>query len=112
MRLFKQQQAPITAPCLCTTSVKRTRPQTNAVAPRDGALLLLLQDSHRYASASEHADGPRLTRSQVGVELKNGVQISGTLKSVDQFLNIKLDNIEVVDLERHPHLVREVQATY
>ena len=43
---------------------------------------------------------------QVGVELKNGVQIEGTLKSVDQFLNIKLDDISVVDVERHPHLVR------
>ena len=31
--------------------------------------------------------------------------ITGTLKSVDQFLNIKLDNIHVVDEERYPHMV-------
>jgi small nuclear ribonucleoprotein (snRNP)-like protein len=39
------------------------------------------------------------------VELKNDVSIRGTLKSVDQFLNIKLDNISVVDEVKYPHLV-------
>jgi U6 snRNA-associated Sm-like protein LSm2 len=34
------------------------------------------------------------------------VQIRGTLKSVDQYLNIKLDNAEAVDELRWPHLVR------
>jgi small nuclear ribonucleoprotein (snRNP)-like protein len=33
------------------------------------------------------------------------VQIRGTLKSVDQYLNIKLDNAEAVDELRWPHLV-------
>ena len=42
----------------------------------------------------------------VTVELKNDLQIRGTLVSVDQFLNIKLDQIEVVDAEKYPHLVR------
>ena len=32
--------------------------------------------------------------------------ITGVLVSVDQFLNIKLDNIKVVDEERYPHMVR------
>jgi len=41
------------------------------------------------------------------VELKNEVQIRGTLKSVDQYLNIKLDNAEAVDEVRWPHLVRQ-----
>jgi small nuclear ribonucleoprotein (snRNP)-like protein len=35
------------------------------------------------------------------------VQIRGTLKSVDQYLNIKLDNAEAVDEVRWPHLVRQ-----
>lgn len=39
------------------------------------------------------------------VELKNDLAITGTLKSVDQFLNIKLDDIMVVDEERYPHMV-------
>ena len=39
------------------------------------------------------------------VELKNDLCITGTLKSVDQFLNIRLDNIKVLDTERHPHMV-------
>lgn len=30
----------------------------------------------------------------------------GTLTSVDQFLNLKLDRIQVLDPARHPHLVR------
>lgn len=43
---------------------------------------------------------------EITVELKNEVQIRGTLKSVDQYLNIKLDNAEAVDEVRWPHLVR------
>lgn len=39
------------------------------------------------------------------VELKNDLAITGVLVSVDQFLNIKLDNIKVVDEERYPHMV-------
>lgn len=35
-----------------------------------------------------------LVGSQVTVELKNDLEIKGTLVSVDQFLNIKLDNIQ------------------
>ncbi|KAI9442519.1 hypothetical protein H4582DRAFT_2202597 [Lactarius indigo] len=36
-----------------------------------------------------------LTDQRVTVELKNDLSITGTLKSVDQFLNIRLDAIEV-----------------
>lgn len=43
---------------------------------------------------------------EVTVELKNDIQIRGTLKSVDQYLNIKLDDIQVVDELKYPHLVR------
>jgi len=45
-----------------------------------------------------------LTDQKVIVELKNDLAIEGILKSVDQFLNIKLDSIRVIDTERHPHL--------
>lgn len=47
-----------------------------------------------------------LVDQQVTVELKNDLAITGVLKSVDQFLNIKLDDIHVVDEERYPHMVR------
>lgn len=40
------------------------------------------------------------------VELKNDLAITGVLVSVDQFLNIKLDNIKVVDEGRYPHMVK------
>ncbi|RCH78606.1 U6 snRNA-associated Sm-like protein LSm2, partial [Rhizopus stolonifer] len=45
-----------------------------------------------------------LVDQKVTVELKNDLAITGTLKSVDQFLNIKLDDIYVVDQERYPHM--------
>ncbi|CAP67912.1 uncharacterized protein PODANS_1_17870 [Podospora anserina S mat+] len=41
---------------------------------------------------------------EVTVELKNDIRIRGVLKSVDQYLNIKLDNIQVVDELKYPHL--------
>lgn len=40
------------------------------------------------------------------MELKNDIQIRGTLKSVDQYLNIKLDEIQVLEELKYPHLVR------
>ena len=42
---------------------------------------------------------------EVTVELKNDISIKGTLKSVDQYLNIKLDDIQVVEELKYPHLV-------
>ncbi|KAK2769361.1 small nuclear ribonucleoprotein lsm2 [Colletotrichum kahawae] len=41
---------------------------------------------------------------EVTVELKNDIQIRGTLKSVDQYLNIKLDDISVVEELKYPPL--------
>ncbi|EMD32098.1 hypothetical protein CERSUDRAFT_119079 [Gelatoporia subvermispora B] len=46
-----------------------------------------------------------LTDQQVTVELKNDLSITGVLKSVDQFLNIRLDSIKVLDEARHPHMM-------
>ncbi|KAI5118068.1 hypothetical protein M0805_006331 [Coniferiporia weirii] len=46
-----------------------------------------------------------LTDQTVTVELKNDLSITGVLKSVDQFLNIRLDNIKVLDEARHPHMM-------
>ncbi|ESZ92817.1 small nuclear ribonucleoprotein LSM2 [Sclerotinia borealis F-4128] len=45
-----------------------------------------------------------LVDSEVTVELKNDIQIKGILKSVDQYLNIKLDDIQVVEELKYPHL--------
>ncbi|VWU49324.1 U6 snRNA-associated Sm-like protein LSm2, putative [Hepatocystis sp. ex Piliocolobus tephrosceles] len=41
----------------------------------------------------------------VTVELKNDLQISGALHSVDQYLNIKLTNVSVNNPEKYPHLL-------
>ncbi|KAJ5592050.1 U6 snRNA-associated Sm-like protein LSm2 [Penicillium hispanicum] len=40
----------------------------------------------------------------VTIELKNDIRIRGILKSVDQYLNIKLDDVEILDLDKYPHL--------
>lgn len=45
-----------------------------------------------------------LVDHEVTVELKNDIQIRGILKSVDQYLNIKLDDISVVEEIKYPHL--------
>ena len=68
-----------------------------------------------------------LTDQKVTVELKNDLSITGVLKSVDQyaesklsitylpwipacrFLNIRLDNIEIADEARHPHMVHTLR---
>lgn len=43
---------------------------------------------------------------EVAVELKNDIAITGTLVSVDQYLNVKLTDVRVVDPTRYPQLVR------
>ena len=52
-----------------------------------------------------HSFFKTLVDHEVTVELKNDIAIKGTLKSVDQFLNIKLENIQVLDELNYPHLV-------
>ncbi|EPZ33239.1 U6 snRNA-associated Sm-like protein LSm2 domain-containing protein [Rozella allomycis CSF55] len=41
---------------------------------------------------------------KITIELKNDIAIKGVLNSVDQFLNLKLDDIEVLEKEKYPHL--------
>ena len=46
-----------------------------------------------------------LVGKEVIVELKNDLAISGILHSVDQYLNIKLENTRVMDEAKYPHMV-------
>jgi small nuclear ribonucleoprotein (snRNP)-like protein len=46
-----------------------------------------------------------LVGKEVTVELKNDLAITGILHSVDQYLNIKLENTRVVDEAKYPHMV-------
>ncbi|KAF4728886.1 U6 snRNA-associated Sm-like protein LSm2, partial [Perkinsus olseni] len=43
--------------------------------------------------------------AQVTVEMKNDVQITGTLQAVDQYFNVKLKNISINNPEQYPHLL-------
>ncbi|WFD35803.1 U6 snRNA-associated Sm-like protein LSm2 [Malassezia cuniculi] len=52
-----------------------------------------------------------LTGQRVTVELKNDLAIQGTLKSVDQFLNFRLDDIKVLDEASYPHMMA-VKSTF
>ena len=46
-----------------------------------------------------------LVGKDVVVELKNDLAIHGTLHSVDQYLNIKLTDIGVIDQDKYPHML-------
>lgn len=46
-----------------------------------------------------------LVGKEVAVEMKNGIVLTGTLVSVDQYLNVKLSSVNVVDTDRYPQLV-------
>merc|ERR1712156_1092687 len=46
-----------------------------------------------------------LVGKEVTVELKNDLGITGMLHSVDQYLNIKLQDIYVTCPEKYPHLL-------
>jgi U6 snRNA-associated Sm-like protein LSm2 len=45
-----------------------------------------------------------LVGKEVAIELKNDVVITGVLLSVDQYLNVKLKNVVVVNSDAHPQL--------
>mmetsp|Transcript_30997 Transcript_30997/g.65004 ORF Transcript_30997/g.65004 Transcript_30997/m.65004 type:complete len:98 (+) Transcript_30997:120-413(+) len=47
----------------------------------------------------------RLIGKVVVIELKNDLELRGTLHSVDQYLNFKLTDVSVVDEERFPHMM-------
>jgi small nuclear ribonucleoprotein (snRNP)-like protein len=69
-------------------------PRGSEQAPVPRALL------HRDARARG-----RRPPTQVTVELKNDLAITGVLHSVDQYLNIKLTSTRVVDEAKYPHMV-------
>jgi small nuclear ribonucleoprotein (snRNP)-like protein len=46
-----------------------------------------------------------LVGKEIAVELKNDVVLTGTLHSVDQYLNVKLLNVTIVNPEKYPQLV-------
>jgi small nuclear ribonucleoprotein (snRNP)-like protein len=52
-----------------------------------------------------------LVGKEVAVEMKNGIVLTGTLVSVDQYLNVKLSSVNVVDTDRYPQLVRSLTST-
>ena len=41
---------------------------------------------------------------EIAVELKNDVVLTGTLHSVDQYLNVKLLNVQIVQPDKYPQL--------
>ncbi|OAA32765.1 small nuclear ribonucleoprotein LSM2 [Moelleriella libera RCEF 2490] len=57
-----------------------------------------------WGGFGSHSFFKTLIDQEVTVELKNDIQLKGILKSVDQYLNIKLDDISVVEEPKYPHL--------
>ncbi|KAK4189024.1 hypothetical protein QBC35DRAFT_494497 [Podospora australis] len=73
--------------------------------------LTLLRRAHKYTQEAREpiimlffSFFKTLIDQEVMVELKNDIRIRGILKSVDQYLNIKLENIQVVEELKYPHL--------
>lgn len=46
-----------------------------------------------------------LVGKEVAVEMKNDVVMTGVLVSVDQYLNVKLRDVSVINADAHPQLV-------
>ncbi|PVU93979.1 hypothetical protein BB561_002916 [Smittium simulii] len=46
-----------------------------------------------------------LVEKKITIHLKNDVAIEGTLVSIDQFLNMRLDDIVVKNNDKYPHLI-------
>ncbi|KAG5587542.1 hypothetical protein H5410_047976 [Solanum commersonii] len=59
---------------------------------------------NRTIAAKDYREHSDLVGREVTVELKNDLAIRGTLHSVDQYLNIKLENTRVVDEDKYPHM--------
>ena len=59
----------------------------------------------RFTVFSKYSFFKTLVGKPVCVELKNDLSLTGTLESVDQYLNVKLSNVDVVDKERFPQLL-------
>ncbi|KAI5680329.1 hypothetical protein M9H77_01556 [Catharanthus roseus] len=76
-------------------------------------LLFCVRDQRRTPATHPSSDYKMLFFSyfkdlvgrEVTVELKNDLAIRGTLHSVDQYLNIKLENTRVVDQDKYPHML-------
>ena len=47
-----------------------------------------------------------LIEKKITVELKNDLAVTGTLVSVDQYLNLRLNDISTNDEQKYPHMVR------
>ncbi|KAI9873711.1 MAG: hypothetical protein M1830_010696, partial [Pleopsidium flavum] len=84
-----------------------------SILPEDAVLQVILSPTPISDTANLHEQPSSFFKTlvdhEVTVELKNDISIRGTLKSVDQFLNIKLDDIQVVEELKYPHLVSETR---
>ncbi|KAF1940227.1 hypothetical protein EJ02DRAFT_467488 [Clathrospora elynae] len=94
----RQQSRTPRGPCSASSLPLQACPAKVATAPRR------FTTAHSLAAMLFFSFFKTLVEHEITVELKNEVQIRGTLKSVDQYLNIKLDNAEAVDEIRWPHL--------
>lgn len=52
-----------------------------------------------------HKNLEKMEGTPLTIELKNDLIIKGTLEAVDRFMNIKLLDIEVEDIDKHPQLL-------
>uniref|UniRef100_A0A3Q7FID0 Sm domain-containing protein n=1 Tax=Solanum lycopersicum TaxID=4081 RepID=A0A3Q7FID0_SOLLC len=63
-----------------------------------------LMSKHMFTVVLTNEIDLDLVGREVTVELKNDLAIWGTLHSIDQYLNIKLENTKIVDQDKYPHM--------
>lgn len=91
--------------CTLTTAVQQPGPNFETGQISGGMQQQAVQNVLNARTDADGGLGLRCAAVQVTVELKNDLAINGTLHSVDQYMNIKLDNVKVVNEDRFPHMV-------
>ena len=105
-RLLSPTQSLFTTPIQTATQVNSDVVfQVRAIAHATPPTSLPSDATKRQTNPLDNSFFKTLVDHEVTVELKNDISIRGILKSVDQFLNIKLDDIQVVEELKYPHLV-------
>lgn len=94
----------------CVATQQNVKTLVNAVAPCECSVNALHAGSLAISPVCPLHACLITVHTQVTVELKNDLAITGVLHSVDQYLNIKLNHTRVVNEAKYPHMVSQCIA--
>ncbi|CAK9855467.1 unnamed protein product, partial [Sphagnum jensenii] len=92
--------SPPTLPIWRGSAYQCLSPPTSRVLPT-----CVSSPTHKHEQLLFFSYFKELVGKVVTVELKNDLAITGILHSVDQYLNIKLEDTRVVDEAKYPHML-------